>query len=289
MHKKVTVKANAKINLILDITGTLKNGYHSIYTIMQSVDLYDTVTVSLNETGEIKVLCDKPIPCDERNTAYKAAQVFFNKTGIKSGAQIEIEKRIPVSAGLAGGSADAAAVLAVLNILTKKNLSSQELSLIGAEIGADVPFCLVGGTALCQDIGSVISVLPDLPQCYIVLAKPEEAVSTKQAYSEFDAATWIRRPKNELMLNAVLRRDLKDISAYCANVFEQVIDIPKRVDIKYVMSEAGALASCMSGSGSTVFGIFDNKEAAESCEFLLKLIVPDVFITTPQKNGIVFE
>ncbi|NLA73242.1 MAG: 4-(cytidine 5'-diphospho)-2-C-methyl-D-erythritol kinase [Clostridiales bacterium] len=289
MRKEMTVKANAKINLILDITGTLKNGYHSIYTIMQSVDLYDTVTVSLNETGNIKLLCDKPIPCDERNTAYKAAQIFFNKTGIKNGADIKIEKRIPVSAGLAGGSADAAAVLAVLNKLTGKNLSAAELCGIGAEIGADVPFCLVGGTALCQDIGSVISVLPDLPSCFIVLAKPPQGVSTKQAYREYDAAPWIRRPKNELMLNAVVRQDLPDIASYCANVFEQVIDIPKRVDIKYIMSERGALASCMSGSGSTVFGIFHNKDDAEKCGFLLKLIVPDIFITTPQKSGIVFE
>lgn len=289
MRKEMTVKANAKINLILDITGTLKNGYHSIYTIMQSVDLYDTVTVSLNETGNIKLLCDKPIQCDERNTAYKAAQIFFNKTGIKNGADIKIEKRIPVSAGLAGGSADAAAVLAVLNKLTGKNLSAAELCGIGAEIGADVPFCLVGGTALCQDIGSVISVLPDLPSCFIVLAKPPQGVSTKQAYREYDAAPWIRRPKNELMLNAVVRQDLSDIASYCANVFEQVIDIPKRVDIKYIMSERGALASCMSGSGSTVFGIFHNKDDAEKCGFLLKLIVPDIFITTPQKSGIVFE
>ncbi|HZK21884.1 MAG TPA: 4-(cytidine 5'-diphospho)-2-C-methyl-D-erythritol kinase [Oscillospiraceae bacterium] len=289
MHKKMTVKANAKINLILDVTGTLKNGYHSIFTIMQSIDLYDTVSASLNETGEINLLCSKPIPCDERNTAYKAAQLFFSKTGIKYGADIEIEKEIPVSAGLAGGSTNAAAVLALLNVMTGKNLSVAELCSIGAEIGADVPFCLVGGTALCQDIGSVISVLPDLPECFIVLAKPPQGVSTKKAYAEFDRAPWIRRPKNELMLNAAVRQDLKEIALYCANVFEQVIDIPKRVDIKHIMREAGALASCMSGSGSTIFGIFDNKDKAKKCALLLKQVVPDVFITTPQKNGIVFE
>lgn len=290
MVKKRTVRANAKINLFLDILGTIENGYHSLYTIMQSVDLHDTVTVTLDSARKISLSCDDSlIPCDNRNTAHKAARTFFEHTGVKGGADIHIKKRIPVSAGLAGGSADAAAVIFALNELTDVNMPLSELCEIGVKVGADVPFCLVGGTALSQDIGGVLSPLPFIPECFIVLAKPAQSVSTKEAYEAYDAAWWIKRPKDALMLSAVVRQSLDDIALYCENVFEQVIDVPKRADIKYIMREAGAIAACMSGSGPTVFGLFKDEDCAQVCALALKSVVPEVFVTKPHKNGVVFE
>lgn len=290
MAKAKTVRANAKINLFLDILGTLENGYHSLYTVMQSVDLYDTVRVSTDSSGKIKVSCDCGfLPCDKRNAAYKAAVSFFEYTGITGGADIYIEKRIPVSAGLAGGSADAAAVIFALNELTDANMPISELCGIGVKIGADVPFCLVGGTALSQDIGGVLSPLPHMPYCALVLAKPAQSVSTAEAYGAYDAAWWIKHPKDTLMLSAVVRGDIDAIALYCENVFEQVIDVPKRSDIKYIMREAGASAACMSGSGPTVFGLFKDIKDAQKCAVALKSVVPEVFVTKPHKNGVYFE
>ncbi len=290
MPEKRIVRANAKINLFLDILGTLDNGYHSLYMIMQSVDLYDTVTVIPDAAKGIRLYCETAgIPLDGRNTAFRAAEAFFEATGIEIGAQIRIEKRIPTAAGLAGGSADAAAVLYALNDLSGQPLTAVELSAVGVKIGADVPFCLQGGTALAQDIGEVLSPLPLLSDCTIVLAKPAQGVSTKEAYAAYDAAWWIRHPKNPLMLSAAVKGDLKETARYCENVFEQVVDVPRRADIKYIMREAGAIAACMTGSGSTVFGLFEKKEDAKRCADALKSVVPEIFLTKPQSRGVYFE
>ncbi len=290
MTQKRTVKANAKINLFLDILGLLDNGYHSLFTIMQSVDLCDTVTVTLNSSDEVRLSCESEIvPCDNRNIAYKAAKVFFEKTSIRGGAEIHIKKLIPISAGLAGGSADAAAVLLALNELTGVRARASQLCEIGINIGADVPFCLTGGTALSQNMGEVLSRMPDLPECAIVLAKPSRGVSTKEAYEAYDNAWWIKHPKNTLMLDAVSRRDLEAIAFYCENVFEQVIDVPKRADIKYIMRQAGAIAACMSGSGSTVFGLFEDVSDAQKCSKVLRTVVSEVFVAKPDKSGVYFE
>ena len=290
MPDKRIVRANAKINLLLDILGVLDNGYHSLYMIMQSVDFCDTVTVSLDAAKGIHLYCDAPnIPCDERNTAYRAAAAFFEATGIEIGAKIRIEKRIPMAAGLAGGSADAAAVLFALNDLTGKPLTDDGLLAVGVTVGADIPFCLKGGTALAQDIGGVLSSLPLMRDCHIVLAKPAHGVSTKEAYKAYDTAWWIRHPKNPLMLSAAVRGDLYEMGRYCENVFEQVVDIPRRADIKYIMREAGAIAACMTGSGSTVYGIFEKKDGAKQCADALKSVVPEIFLTKPHKSGVYFE
>ena len=290
MPEKRIVRANAKVNLLLDILGVLDNGYHSLYMIMQSVDLYDTVTVSLDAAKGIRLYCEAPyIPCDERNTAYRAAVAFFETAGIEIGAQIRIEKRIPMAAGLAGGSADAAAVLYALNDLAGRPLTAEQLSAVGVMVGADIPFCLEGGTVLAQDIGGVLSPLPPLSNCHIVLAKPAQGVTTKEAYEAYDAAWWICHPKNPQMLSAAVRGDLKEIARFCENVFEQVIDIPRRADIKYIMREEGAIAACMTGSGSTVFGIFEKKDDAKRCADALKSVVPDIFLTKPHKYGVYFE
>ena len=284
---KLTVCANAKINLSLDILERLASGYHSLYMIMQSVDLCDEVTVEVVQGSGISLSCSETsVPVDDKNTAYKAARVFFEETGVEAALKIHIKKRIPCAAGLAGGSADAAAVLFALNRLLGTQLNSKQLCALGLRVGADVPFCLTGGTALAQDIGGVLSPLPDLHDCYIVLAKPAVCVCTKDAYSTFDGAWWIKHPKNLQMLNAVVRGNIREISLFCENVFEQVIDVPGRADIKYILREQGALAACMSGSGPTVFGIFEHEEAAVKAAKLIKPLVAEVFITHPSLCGV---
>lgn len=277
------IKAYAKVNLMLDILGTLPNGYHNLWMIMQSVSLYDTVTVEKNDSGKITLTCsEEGIPTNEKNIAYKAAIAFFEKTGIKNeGLHIHIEKAIPSEAGLAGGSADGAAVIKALNELFDAKLTERELCRIGRKVGADVPFCIVGGTCLAQNIGDVLSPLDDIPQCYFVLAKPKMGVSTKEAFASFDNASYIRKPKKDKMLIAAANGDFDTMCNLAANVFEQVIEVPERVEIKKIMRENNAKLSLMSGSGPTVYGIFEDKKNAETCAEKLKTITNDVFIATP--------
>ena len=277
------IKAYAKINLMLDILGTLPDGYHNLWMIMQSVSLYDTVSVEKNDSEKITLTCTKEgIPTNEKNIAYKAAVAFFEKTGIKNeGLHIHIEKAIPSEAGLAGGSADGAAVIKALNELFDAKLTERELCRIGRKVGADVPFCIVGGTCLAQNIGDVLSPLDDIPQCYFVLAKPKMGVSTKEAFASFDNTSYIRKPKKEKMLIAAANGDFDQMCKLAANVFEQVIEVPERVGIKKIMREHNAKLSLMSGSGPTVYGIFESKEDAEICAKKLKAITNDVFIATP--------
>lgn len=286
---KVTYDAAAKINLMLDILARLDNGYHSLFMLMQSVDLYDTVTVETDDSGSISITSDEEgIPCDKRNIAYKAADAFFKYTGITNkGIKIHLEKRIPFEAGMAGGSADGAAVIAALNDIYETDLSQQELCRIGLKVGADVPFCLTGGTCLAQNVGEILSPLPALDECYIVLAKPEKGVSTKEAFAAFDTATNIRHLDTCGMLYAASQGDLKEICKRTKNVFEQLIEVPERVPVKSTLNRHGALAACMSGSGPTVYGIFDDESKAQSAADALKSIVKNIYVTKPVKSGLV--
>lgn len=287
---KITVNAAAKINLFLDITQLLPNGYHSLYTVMQSVGLYDTVELEKTKGGKISLTCsEKTLPVNKDNIAFKAAEAFFRSANIKnSGLQIHIEKRIPLSAGLAGGSADAAAVIAGLNRLFEAGLDTVQLNQIGLGIGADVPFCLTGGTMLAQDIGGVLSPLPALPDCFIVLAKPEQSISTVEAYKAYDNFDYIRHPNGPVMLYQMLNGDLNDICLAMGNVFEQCVEVPGRVDIKDVMRNCGALCSQMTGSGPSVFGIFTDEKAARLCAKKLAGSVKDVFVIKPADSGLEF-
>ncbi len=286
---KVTYDAAAKINLMLDILARLDNGYHSLFMLMQSVDLYDTVTVETTDGGDIKITSsEEGIPCDKRNIAYKAAEAFFKSTGVKNkGISIHIEKRIPFAAGMAGGSADGAAVIAALNDIYETALTQQELCAIGLKVGADVPFCLTGGTCLAQNVGEILSPLPALEECYIVLAKPERGVSTKEAFAAFDTADNIRHLDTCGMLYAASTGDLYEICKRTKNVFEQLIEVPERVPIKSTLNRHGAISACMSGSGPTVYGIFDDESKAQSAAEALKSIVKDIHITKPVKKGLV--
>lgn len=283
-------RANAKINLFLDILGKLPNGFHSLFMLMQSVSLYDEVSVKDNNLGEIRLTCsEKALPTDRKNIAYKAAEVFFEYTGIENqGVDIHIEKNIPFEAGLAGGSADAAGVIVALNKLFKTDLSEHELHTIGLKIGSDVPFCISGGTMLSQNTGGVLSTLPNLKDCFVVLAKPASGVSTARAYSDFDSAGYIYRPNNMNMLAAAADGDFDSICKLACNVFEQTIEVPERVEIKQHMNDFDCSLTQMSGSGPTVFGLFLDEEKATACYEKLKSskLCKSVHLAHTAKQGV---
>lgn len=284
---KVKINAYAKINLMLDIIAQRTDGYHDLFMIMQSVSTHDTVTVSVTKAKKIEITCKTyGIPLDEHNICWKAADAFFKYTKKKNkGILIDIKKKIPHAAGLAGGSADGAAVIIALNEIYKTNLTENELCEIGVKIGADLPFCLTGGTLLAQGIGDKLSKVKPLKKCYIVLAKPDYDVNTGYAYKQFDEYGKTRTPDKFGMLCAIQSGSLENISCKMENVFEQFIEVPKRVDIKEILKSNGALGVCMSGSGPTVFGIFENKENAQKAAEELKDIAKDIDICTPVRKG----
>ncbi|MBE6800834.1 MAG: 4-(cytidine 5'-diphospho)-2-C-methyl-D-erythritol kinase [Ruminococcaceae bacterium] len=286
---KLTLKANSKINLLLDITGIKKNGYHKLFTIMQSISLGDIITVEKTDGEEITVSCDtEGVPTDKRNIVYKCAEKFFDYAGIKknTGIHIHIEKHTPFCAGMGGGSADGAAVLVALNKIFNTNYPEKVLCRIGVKVGADIPFCIVGGTALALDTGAIVAPLPDLEGYHIVVVKPNDGISTKEAYDAVDSLEYMKHPKNEQMLEYFADCDFPNGLKLCSNVFEQAFDINGRVDIKDIMNKNGAVASCMTGSGSAVYGIFKEKENAEASAKLLEKQFENVYICTPEKNGV---
>ncbi len=283
----VKIKAYAKINLMLDIVNRRTDGYHDLFMIMQSVGIYDTVTVCENDTESISITCsEEGIPLDSRNIAWKAAEAFFVATGIRNkGTEINIVKRIPHAAGLAGGSADGAAVIIALNKIYDTKLSDDELCKIGVKVGADVPFCLTGGTMLSQGIGDILHKVRPLRRCHILLAKPDISVNTGYAYRQFDTFGKMHTPDKLGMLCAMQSRDLNQICDKMENVFEQFIEVPERIAIKEIMKKNGALGFCMSGSGPTVFGIFENKSDAENAAVQLKNIAKDIAVCRPVNRG----
>ncbi|MDR0314677.1 MAG: 4-(cytidine 5'-diphospho)-2-C-methyl-D-erythritol kinase [Oscillospiraceae bacterium] len=285
------VKAAAKINLMLDILEKLDNGYHSLFMIMQSVGIYDTVTVNQTSDGGISLSCsNKNLPTGQSNIAFKAAMAFFDESKCEnSGIHIDIQKRIPMEAGLAGGSADAAAVILALDKIYNTHMPLKKLCKIGQKVGADVPFCIQGGTMLALDVGGVLAQLPDLPQCYIVLAKPSQGVSTAKAYAMYDEVDSCHHLDTNAMLRTMVNGDLRDICSMMGNVFEQFIEVSERVKIKNIMRENNSIGHCMSGSGPTVFGIFENERDALNCEGQLKKTMDDVFVCRPVSQGCEFE
>lgn len=288
---KVTVKAYAKINLMLDILSALENGYHDLFMIMQSVGLCDRVTVTKTDSKDITITCTKEnVPTDEKNIAYKAAKKFFEDTNTENtGIEIHIEKNIPQAAGLAGGSADGAAVFVALNELFKTKLTDKELIKIGAKIGADVPFCILGGTMAAQYTGTVLSFLPDLKIENIIIVKPQQDISTGAAYAAFDTAERVRHLDTRGMLIAAATSDNKGVYERVDNVFEQFIDVPDRVVIKSIMRKHKAECCCMSGSGPSVFGIFEEREDAEKCLVELKKSYDESFLCSAVTKGCEIE
>ena len=282
---ETVVKAYAKINLTLDLTAVLPNKYHGIFTVMQSVGLYDNVTIKTGSEGLRLACSEKYIPCDDRNTAFKAARLFYERAGITPECDIYIKKVIPSGAGLAGGSADAAAVLKGLNNIYPGVLSHKDIMEIALQVGADVPFCYVGGTRLCQNIGEVLSFLPPLT-AHVLIVKPYERVSTKDAYARFDSAESITHPDNDSFLFYAAQGDYREAVKYASNMFEALSDVKSGKEIKDTMNKNGAWFSSMSGSGSAYYGLFETEEAAKKCADLLRGKAENVFVCRTKIKGV---
>lgn len=276
---RAIVKSYAKINLTLDVLGKLENGYHEIKSIMQTVNIFDLIIVDKTYEGiEINTNL-KFLPTNEKNIAYKAAELFFRHTNIKGGAKILIHKNIPVAAGLAGGSGNGAAVLYALNILYDAYMTQDELSKLLVELGADVPYCLLGGTMLAGGIGEVLEPLPKLKKQIVLLAKPPINVSTKEIYDYIDSVEIKRHPDTEGMIKAISEGG--DIAAELCNVMEEAtINIhPVIKGIKEKMILNGAKGALMSGSGPTVFGIFDDYKLAKASHDSFSKMYKEVYLT----------
>jgi len=284
-EKMVVSSAPAKINLSFEVTGRRDSAYHLVRTVMQAVSIREVVRLKKSRNHGINLVVSRPgIPLDKNNTAYKAALAFFEYTGLKMpGIDIEITKNIPVGAGLAGGSADAAAVLVGLNVLFGTGLDTGGLSKIGGKVGADVPFCITGGAALGTGTGTELEMLPSMPDCFIVIAKPEISVSTAEAYRLIDGA--VAAVYSRSIEDAMRTGDLHSIARGMFNQFEDVLGIPEVDRIKGIMNKYRCLGCQMTGSGSAVFGIFDSEKVSQSCAAELDGLYSDVFICRPDPEG----
>ena len=280
-------KAYAKINLGLDVVKRLPNGYHQVKMIMQNIGIYDELTFEKAE-HDITIRTDsEELPTDKNNLIYKAANYMFCKYAVTSGLRVRLIKNIPIAAGLAGGSTDAAATIKSINVLFGLGLSIEEMMADGAAVGADVPYCILGGTALAEGIGEKLTPLPPIPACRILIAKPDAGVSTKYVYEHLDLTVLNRHPDIDGMTAAIRGGDLAGITGRMENVLETVT-IPAHpviADIKEQMLRLGAENSLMSGSGPTVFGIFPAGQEAQARAALEQLTregqARQVFLTRP--------
>ncbi len=264
--KSTTEKAYAKINISLDVTGKRADGYHDMLMVMQTVTLCDELELELVENKPSFAECNLHfVPCDERNLAVRAANMFFERAGIDGvGAKIKMNKLIPVGAGMAGGSSDAAAVIRALNRLFDKPLSAAELEQLAADIGSDVAFCVRGGTQLASGRGEVLSELPPLCDCYTVICKPDFSTSTPELFKKLDSVKLRCHPDTQGIISALEIGDLCGIARRMYNVFEDVPDRKRSTitEIKSTLLDCGALGAIMTGTGSAVFGLFDSQQAA---------------------------
>lgn len=277
----MNVTARAKLNLTLDILRRREDGYHDLQMVMQTIDLADTLTVT-PARGEGQMATNLSyLPSDGRNLAQMAAAAFRQATGSSLQVDIAIEKRIPVCAGMAGGSSDAAAVLLAMNELTEANLPLERLAEIGQAVGSDVPYCVMGGTALAEGRGELLTPLPSLPRCHVVVCKPAFAISTPQLFSRVDVRKIVRRPDTNGLLAALRGGDLAGVARRMYNVFEDVLEPRRRMEIdsiKAALIDCGALGAAMTGSGPTVFGLFDDRAAGEGACQRLRGLYQDVFL-----------
>lgn len=273
MNDTVTLKALAKINLGLDVLGRRENGYHDVRMVMQTIYLYDNVTLEKTEEAGIHLESNLfYLPVDNTNIAYKAAKLLMDEFDIKEGVRIVLDKHIPVAAGLAGGSANAAAVLVGMNRLFSLGLTQKDLMERGVSLGADVPYCVMRGTVLAEGIGEILTPLPPLPKCCVLIAKPGISVSTKTVYEKLDSQEIGGHPDIDGILEGLDNQDIYKVASSMGNVLETVTigDYPIIEEIKDVMKTAGALNAMMSGSGPTVFGIFDDRSKAKEAQQKLR-------------------
>ena len=284
----IDIKARAKINLSLDITGKREDGYHEISTVMQTLSLHDSLHIKkVYKTDYLKVVSNLPwLPDDERNLAYRAAKYLRNRFDIADGIFINIKKAIPASAGLAGGSADCAAALVGIRDLFALPLDDEELRSLSIQFGADVPFCVMRGCAHATGIGEILEPLPPLPYMHIVLVKPSVIVSTEDVFRNFNIADMGKRPDTERIFHGIANRDLTEICAGMANVLESVTAKRNPIigELKGFLMDQGAEVAMMTGSGPTVFGIFTGRKAAEEAADALRRTYRsfnEVFVTRP--------
>jgi len=280
----VTVQAPAKLNLTLDVLGRREDDYHDLRMVMQSVELCDTLTLEQGKGDGIRVKSNLGfLPSDGRNLAAAAALAFWKDRGIEPyPLDITLKKVVPVCAGLGGGSSDAAAVLRAMNEIHGTGLSLEQLAHIGQKVGSDVPYCVLGCTALAEGKGEVLTTLPALPRCWVVLCKPDFSVSTPALFAQIDSVRLRRRPDTEGVLKALNEGDLPGVARRLYNVFEDAL--PERcavkVDqVKHILIQRGALGAAMSGTGSAVFGLFDQQEEAQSAYEELLTLYPETFLT----------
>ncbi len=261
----ITKKAYAKVNLGLDVIGRREDGYHEVRMIMQTVDICDVLTFTRQERPGIVVTTDKEeLPGDESNLIYKAARLVTETCSVREGIKIELQKKIPMAAGMAGGSTDAAAVFHGMNEMFGLGMDEDEMCALGVKIGADIPYCIKGGTALAEGIGEILTKLPDAPACVVLVAKPDIDVSTKYVYENLHAESLEYHPDIDGMRAAIEEGDLRGMAERMGNVLETVTvnAYPVIREIKEVMKKSGAWNALMSGSGPTVFGIFGEEEKA---------------------------
>ncbi len=282
----LSIKACAKINLTLDIKGVREDGYHILDMVMQSVSLFDTVNVSPNDNGAITVKCSDGVVEGESNIAYGAAKSFLRETQKTEGVDIYIDKKIPMSAGLGGGSADAAAVLLALNHLYDNPLKNDTLEKIALNLGADVPYFLYGGTVRARGIGEEMSVLPPIPDCFIIIAKNATKGSTKEMYQKIDSAKQKIHCDTSAVISSIKNKNLNNMCLQLSNSFSAVWDYS---DLTAIMNEFGALCVSLSGSGPSVFAIFNDKKSAVNCLDALKNKNIEAYLTEPTEKAIIFD
>ena len=277
--------AYAKLNLTLDVLGKRDDGHHNLKSVMQTISVRDDIEIDIGTGKPWCIKCDKEdIPCDERNLAWKAAKVYcdaLNKD--PNGLEIRITKRIPNQAGMGGGSADAAAVLRALNEYYDHPLSIGALAELGAQVGSDVPFCVVGGTCMCEGRGERLRKLPDMPDCIFVVCKPDFSVSTPELYQKIDEVAISKRPDNQAMESALLAGDIEKVAHNLFNVFDPVVT-EEHLELNYIKSlfhQYGAMGYQMTGSGSAVFAVVSEFEVAAVICNMLKANYPNVFICKP--------
>ena len=283
---EITKKAYAKINLGLDVLGKRDDGYHLVKMIMQNVDIYDTLTFRRTTDGKVTLKAnDDTIPVDDSNLICKVARQLQEKYGVTYGAEIELVKRIPVAAGMAGGSTDGAAAYRALNDLWELGLFDKELCELAVKLGADIPYCIIGGTALSEGIGEVLTPIDGKAKYHLVVAKPDIMVSTGWVYTELDSTEITRHPDIDAVKAAISEGDVKRMCDEIHNVLEPVTTAKYRVikDIEKILEDNGAVKAFMTGSGPTVFAVFDNENTAKKGFEAVKKsgLAPQLFLTKP--------
>ena len=282
---KVTVIAPAKINLSLDILGVDERGYHLLDMIMQTVSLFERVTVSKKKKDITLSSNARYIPTDSKNVAVKAAMLFFEYTGIQGGVHIHIKKTVPIKAGMAGGSADAAGVIVGLDKIYETNLTRQQMCEIGAKAGSDVPFMIMGGTKRVQGVGEIIKPCPPMPRCHLVVCMPDKGVSTPAAFANYDTLGEKTLVETDKLVAAMEENDIYGVAKYMANDLEKAAASEYTQPIKEELIQQGAIGSVMTGSGAAVFGVFDDEDKAKAAGEYFRDRVRSVFIAKPVGFG----